>query len=167
MTEAAIIDLRGTLPTRPGAAPYMTRDVDSIGYVVIHHTGVGAWRPTALEVAEWQASAGAQSPFPAVAYHLYVEADGRIEQLQDLETVTWHSGQAGDEVIVGVSVKNWRGAAICFSGNEPTPAQIVGIRRAAQWIDEQVGANLPRLGHRDLSQTECPGATWAEWRSEI
>lgn len=135
--------------------------------VVIHHTGVGAARPTALEVAEWQASPGAQSPFPAVAYHLFVEADGRVEQLQDLETVTWHSGQAGDEAIAGISVKNWRGAAVCFSGDNPTPVQIVGIREAAHWIDEQIGSNLPRLGHKDLSATTCPGATWETWRGQI
>jgi hypothetical protein len=155
------------LPIREGAEPYQTRELDSIAYIVIHHTQAGPGRPTVLQVAEWQTGPDAQASFPSIAYHRYVEANGTIKITQDLEVVTWHSGQKGDEAIAGVSIKNWRGAAVCFSGDEPTPAQIVSIREECHRIDEAVGAILPRLGHKDLSSTECPGRTWDTWRLDI
>jgi len=167
MTEAAIVDRRGTLPTRAGAEPYQRRKLSDIAYIVVHHTDVTPTRFTARQVAEYHVSAGAHLPFPSIAYQLYVEADGTVEQVADLEEVSWHAGQAGDDTIAGVSVKNWRGAAICFAGNEPTEAQIAGIREACRWIEEQTDKALPRYGHKDLSATECPGVTWEKWRHRI
>jgi len=133
----------------------------------VHHTASVDTRFTAREVAGYQTGPGAHLPFPSIAYALYVEGDGTVEQTNDLEAVTWHCGQDGDAVIEGVSVKNWHGVAVCFAGNEPSPMQIEGLQTACRWIEQQVGRELPRLGHRDLSMTECPGKTWEQWQAAI
>jgi hypothetical protein len=164
---SAPLDIRGRLPKRTGADPYQRRSLSQIEYIVFHHTHDGEGRPTAMDIAAYHVGPTAHLPFPSIAYALYIEADGAVELTNNLDAVTWHAGQKGDPVIGGVSIKNWRGLAICVSGAEPTPAQVTGAASAARWVDAQLGRKVPRVGHRDLSATECPGRTWEQWRSLI
>lgn len=141
-----------------------------IAWLAYHHTGGGPARPTVLETACYQTSKTAHLPFPAIAYHRYVEADGAVSQCHDLEVVTWHVGANSPTTRDGVGIFNWQAIGVAFAGENPTPAQIVALRVVGDEIDARLGRRLLRLGHSDIcgpGSTECPGATWPEWRHDI
>lgn len=165
------MDLRGKLPTRQGAAPYLLRslaDLQAVHWLVVHHTDVGPARPTALEVAQYQVGPTAHLPFPSIAYHLFVEEDGTFEQTQDFLAVPWSQGDGSPYSKQGVAIYNWWGLSICFSGQDPTACQIATIQRARDWVRQVVGnPALPVIGHRDVSPTECPGDLWDQWKASV
>ena len=110
------------------------------------------------------ADAATGQKFPAIAYTLVVEGDGRIVLCHDLDVRCWHSGA----VIGGVS-RNVSHVGIVYSGDvEPGPAQLVGLREAIAWATSQLGRSLQVEGHRDAPYaTACPGPTWPGWRAAI
>lgn len=143
----------------------------AVKWIVYHHTHRGSGRPTAWAIANYQTGAAAHLPFPAIAYHVYVEADGTIEWVQDLEAVTWSQGDGSPTVRLGVGSNNWEGIAVCFSGQDPTEAQIAALKAVGDAIDTAMERKLERVGHQDVSRgangqalTECPGSLWATWR---
>lgn len=166
------MDLRGKLPTRPGAAPYLRRspiEMAAVKWLVFHHTGLLDARPTADAVARYQTGPEPRDPYPAIAYHLYVEADGTIEVCHDLETVCWSQGDGSPGQKDGVGLNNWWGVACCFAGNNPNPAQLQAMQRVGPALDTVVGRRLERTAHCLVSQangkplTECPGPFWRQW----
>lgn len=171
------VDLRGKLPTRPGAEPYLRRtlaEMHQVIWLVYHHTHKGPGRPTVQSIAEYQTGPTAHLPFPATAYHVYVEEDGTMEWVQDLETVTWSQGDGSPTVKGGVGSNNWLGIACCFSGENPTEAQITSMKRVGDVIDTGMERKLERVGHRDVSRgpdgaplTECPGVAYVNWLPRI
>ncbi len=138
-------------------------------WLVYHHTGKGPARPTAEATAAYQVGKTSHLAFPAVAYSLYVEADGRVCLLHDLETVTWHAGTGSPTAKLGVGVFNWASVGCCFSGEDPTPEQLRALREVGETLDEWFGRKLKRLGHREVSKgtTECPGARYLEWIAAV
>ena len=146
----------------------------AVKWLVIHHSGAGPGRPTALAVAQYQTGPTAHLDFPAMAYHFYCEADGTIEQVHDLETLTWSQGDGSPYSVNGVGIFNYWGIAACFSGDEPTEQQISALKALGTAVDVLMDRSLQRLGHKDVSKspdgtplTECPGAGWATWRTRI
>lgn len=152
------MDIRGTLPTRPGYAPYPRRNINAVDSVDIHYTA-GPYTSSTYDIAAYQTGPTAQLDFPEIAYHLMVEADGTVYWCHDLNKRTWHNGASG---------RNERAVGICFVGNgTPLEAQKVGIRQAIQWSQEHLGRQLAVSGHKDTYPTACPGAAWPSWKSEI
>ncbi len=171
------VDLRGKLPTRPGAEPYLRRtltEMAAVKWIVYHHTHRGAGRPTVRAIAEYQTGPTAHLDFPATAYIVYIEEDGTAEWVQDLETVTWSQGDGSPTVRLGIGSNNWEGIAVCFSGENPTEAQIATMKAVGDVIDTAMDRKLERVGHRDVSRgtdgrplTECPGAEYLNWLPRI
>lgn len=139
----------------------------AVKQLVIHHTNDGDARPDVLAVARYQTGVGAHQPFPACAYHVFVQPGARAVWCQDFETVTWHVGAAGDQTRQGVSVKNWESVAVAFAGDDPTPEQVVSLRWVVALLRSVLGP-LEVVGHRDVSPgTACPAAEWPTWKPSI
>jgi len=145
-----------------------------VRWIVYHHTHAGAGRPTVQQVADYQVGPTSHVAFPAIAYPWFIEEDGTAYQCHDLETVTWAQGDGSPGAKLKIGLNNWYGIAVAFSGENPTPAQLVTMRRLGEEIDGILGRKLKRLGHSDVSRgaddkplTECPGLAFEEWRDDI
>lgn len=111
-------------------------------------------------MADFQISPTAQAPFPGFAYLGYVNGDGSIDQVWDLETVTWSQGDGSPTTINGVGSNNVYGAAWCFAGADPTSQQIAAYKRIKVALETVLGRSVVVRGHRDVSglaDTSCPG----------
>lgn len=152
------VNLIGRLPTRAGAPPYPPRDLDAVDSVDLHYTaappGVGV-----MATAAYQVGPGAQLPFPAIAYHLFVDEGGLVSLCHGLDTRTWHNGGPG---------RNERAIGLCYAGNAaPNATQRAGLRRAIKWCSERLGRSLTVAGHKDSSPTGCPGPAWPGWKAGV
>jgi hypothetical protein len=167
------IDGRGTLPTVdqtrwPGLA-YSPRPLDAITGITLHYTA-GPSTGTAESTAAWQISddaishTGNDTPFPGLAYTLFVEASGDVILAHDLGVRVWHSA-----AVINGKGRNLTNVGICYAGDvEPNDAQRIGIRRAIKWVESQLGRALTVEGHRDAPySTDCPGPKWPEWRADV
>ena len=168
-----VVDLRGTLPIRAGASPYLVRtaaEMKDLKWLVVHHTDANPWRPSALAIAQYQTSPGAQAAFSEIAYHLYVDGDGTINLLQWLTKCVWANGDGSPEEKKGVGIFNWWTIAACFAGDNPTDAQVQSLACIGAAARYATRINLDIVGHRQVSQdankqplTECPGDKMDEW----
>jgi len=154
-----VTDLRGALPTRSGTSGrYPLRDVRPVDLAVIHYTASSP-STTVRGTAGFQTGPDAQLDFPAIAYHLFVEASGAVYWCHDFDRRTWGSDGPG---------VNERGVHICYSGNRaPTAEQLGGIRTAIRFAQHQLGRSLTVEGHKDRSSTSCPGPHWPSWRAAV
>ena len=160
------VDVRYALPIREVEAGYLRRtpaEMRDVKWIVVHHTGAGVSRPRAEAIARYQTGPGPLDKFPAIAYHVVIEADGTIYWCHDLETVVWSNGVGSPTQKQGVGVFNWQSFAVCFSGENPTAIQTEVGNKVILTINEAMNERLSLRGHGDLSRTQCPGPTMTEW----
>ena len=150
-----VSDLRDSLPASPSQR-YTRREPSSITLIVVHHS---ATPPTTTPEAIATYHVNARG-WPAIAYHVLVTAAGEILYTGDLTTVRHHAAGA-----------NPHSVGLCLIGtftNAPPPAaQLAAARQAVAEIQYQLGSFLPVQGHRNVSRTACPGATWQHWRERV
>lgn len=152
-----ILDRRGQLPIRPDVKPYPPRTT-YIDMFTVHYTA-GPPAQTVGQIAAYQVGPTAQLPFPAIAYHLFVESNGKVYWCHALNVRTW--GSDGDGI-------NERAVHCCYAGNvEPNNNQITGIKEALAFSEMTLGRTLIVRGHRDDDATACPGAKWDTWKGKI
>lgn len=159
--------MRGKLPTN-GEASYGTRALVGVDRATFHYTA-GPASQTAAQVAAYQTSEAARpqtgndTPFPGLAYALFVEGTGRVIRAWDLATRVWHSA-----AVIGGLGRNYTSIGICYSGNvEPNPAQKQGLADALRWCEQQLGRRLQVEGHGWVYSTACPGSTSHTWVAEV
>lgn len=166
---AKVVDLRAILNTVPyvrdGAEPYGTRPVDGITGITMHYTAshpsTSIWATALYQTSDAVLAVG-QPRFPSIAYHWYIVGDVAY-RCHDLATRCWHS--AG--IVNGVK-RNDSHVAICYAGGRrPSEEQIQAIRLAIETTQQELGRALEEEGHKDATQTSCPGAAWPAWRSQI
>lgn len=162
------MDARGVLPirtvNRDGSAPttYRKRDPEAVRGGTVHYTA-GPASATVVGVAAYQTgpyTAPSQPDFPAIAYHYFVERSGTVYWCHDLDVRVWHSdGYQRNETYVGV----------CYAGDyEPSREQRRGLATAFRHAELQMGHELVGLeGHRDASETSCPGPTLRQWLPQV
>lgn len=136
--------------------------------MTFHYTA-GPSTQTALEVAAYQTSEAARAqtgngtPFPGLAYTLFVEGTGRVVLAWDLNIRVWHSA-----AVIDGKARNATSIGICYAGNfAPNAAQMIGLRNAWQWCEAQLGRGLTVEGHGWVYPTACPGATSHTWIPEL
>lgn len=145
----SIEDIVDQLPKHP-TKQYATRDLGAIDYITVHHSATG---PTATPetIARYHVES---RDWPGIAYHYLVYYDGRIYQTNYLETVSYHDTENAPSV------------GLCLVGNftsaPPTVAQLAATRRLVEYLRDRLPGVIARP-HRQVSQTACPGATWAAW----
>lgn len=159
--------MRGKLPTN-GEAAYGTRALAGVDMVTLHYTA-GPSSQTAAQVAAYQTSEAARgqtgngTPFPGLAYSMFVEGTGRVVLAWPLTTRVWHSAA----VINGLG-RNYTSIGICYAGNaEPNAAQKLGLADALRWCEQQLGKRLLVEGHGWQYNTLCPGSTSRAWVPEV
>ncbi len=142
-----------------GSERYRQRRLEAIRYLVVHHSGVDR-DSSAEEIAAYHVAA---LGWPGIGYHFVVRWNGDIECAGDLATVRYHVAGA-NEAAVG----------ICLPGNfdsaYPTEEQLGAARNLCRMLmpvlDPAESGVVRVRGHREvaLSPTNCPGATWDEWK---
>ena len=148
-------DLTGSLPRRPG---YRSRHRSAIRYVIVHHVGGGVNRDySALEIAQYHIDANG---WPGIGYHFLVHPAGQVDQVNRLETRSYHCRNLNGESV-----------GVCLAGDfgEATPdsKQLDSVGRLVTELQDELGRELIVLGHGDVPSTSCPGATFESWRQLI
>ena len=147
--QPAMNDLRGSLPTGPGAYP--TRPVKDITRVIVHHTATrGDITPQRL------AEAQVQQGKPGTTYHFLINDNGTIHWMQPLEIATTQTNRAD---------ANSSGVAVALAGNfttaVPGDAQLTAAAQVVAWLLSQAGLRTTDVvGRRELENVASPGATW-------
>jgi hypothetical protein len=135
----------------------------------MHYTA-GPSTQTAAQVAAYQTSEAARpqtgngTPFPGLAYSMFVEGSGRVVLAWDLSIRVWHSA-----AVINGKARNADHIGICFAGNvAPNAAQMAGLRNAWHWCERQLGRSLSVEGHNWAPYpTSCPGPTSHTWIPEL
>ena len=144
------------------ALDYPARTLDSIRYLVVHHSGAPA-STSVDEIARYQVTAQlnlsggagqvAKEQWPGIGYHFYIAADGAIVKCHELTTVCYH-----------VSGLNAAGVGVCFAGEYatsaalPDGAQIAAGGRLIAYLMDQLNLDFDAIkGHKELENTDCPG----------
>ena len=148
---------------------YVRRPLAGIVGVTCHYTA-GPASQTAAQVAAYQTSAAARpqtgndTPFPGLAYTLFVEGDGRVVLAWDLAVRVWHSA-----AVINGKARNATHIGICYSGDhEPNAAQKTGLAHAWHWCEAQLVRRLTVEGHSWAPYpTSCPGPTSHTWIPEL
>ena len=146
------------LPRHP-TLQYEQRALNQISHIAIHHTatpaGISPFRIAELHVNA-DPSRGKES-WPGIGYHFFVHDNGRIEQTNPLETVSYHVYRH-NRYTVGVAF-----AGSFMNGRIPTSAQLRSGAHLVAWLMQELKIPLARVwGHRDFpdNTTVCPGSEW-------
>jgi len=156
-TGNQVVNITDELTTH-STKQYNTRSLDSITDLVIHHT-VSPDDRTSESIAAYHVNS---KGWPGIGYHYVIGADGTIEQVNELETVSYHASDVNG-YSVGIALKG------DFTELYPTDEQLA----AAAWLVEYLIDTLPFAevvyGHREAvgAATACPGDTWPEWKDRI
>ncbi|HIC89624.1 MAG TPA: hypothetical protein EYP04_09515, partial [Anaerolineae bacterium] len=145
----SIEDITHSLPR--DNAGFKQRPEDRIGYLVIHHTGVGK----DIDVVRI-AKAHRKRGWPGIVYHFLIDTQGRIYQTNPLtEAVDDQQMWAAEAV------------GIAFAGNFteaiPTEAQIEAGAQLCAWLLQRYGLSSNRIvGLGEVITTQSPGRQWLE-----
>lgn len=138
-----IVNVVDQLP-KHSSSTYSKRNLDKVNGIVIHHSA--SFGQTAVDYARYHIN----KPWPGIGYHFVVYPDGRIEQTNHLDTVSYHTGGINTSKI-----------GICLSGNfeegKPTKAQIASLKKLINYLRQKLPQYLQVSGHRDHGSTACPG----------
>ncbi len=129
---------------------YETRSLDTIKYLVIHHSGAPA-SVGPERIASYQVE---KQDWPGIGYHFVLTADGTIYQTNALETICYHAQEVSNT-----------GVGLCLTGNFtdelPTAAQLDSVGHLCAYLLQEL--KLPNdsiKGHKDFVATQCPGRQW-------
>lgn len=140
------VDLRPTLPTHP-TLRYATRASGAVTGVIVHHTAGAGTVPWATIARQHVTSNG----WPGIGYHFGIAPSGTVSLLNGIDVISYHAGAANADTI-----------GICFAGNfetaNPTDAALEAYEALCALLADWLRHDLRRSGHRDVSQTACPGA---------
>jgi N-acetyl-anhydromuramyl-L-alanine amidase AmpD len=98
---------------------------------------------------------------PAIQYHYVITPDGKVCWMNEHDDMVWHA-QSANEYALGVCLIG------DFTDAPPSAVQIAALQELLHHINGVEGAKLQVIGHRDVfdGNTECPGNTWEQWRSQ-
>jgi N-acetyl-anhydromuramyl-L-alanine amidase AmpD len=122
-----------------------------------------------MSTVNYQIGDSSHLAFPGIAYHFYIEEDGKTYWTQPLEAVTWHTGTGSPYSKELVGIFNWWAIGVCFAGENPTPLQLAAMRQVGDAVDQMLGRTLERKGHKEISvgTTECPGNLLYQWKGQV
>jgi len=154
-------DWVGRLAQHPSLR-YATRALADIRRLVIHHSGLPS-EIGADKIARYQVE---QRGWPAIGYHFFIEADGRILKTEPLECVAYHTSRDYQH-----------SAGICLAGrfDETVPSE-PQIEATAMLLAHLCGRLSIQplaggvVGHCELVATVCPGQQWlngGRWRQRL
>jgi len=151
----------------PKNGSYNTREV--IDTAVIHHSAT-AKTTTPWAIAHYHTYIRG---YRGIAYHYLVYYNGRVYQVNEDETLSWHAGDGTYDP----RNENNKGLGICLVGNfmerQPPDEQLDATRELLEHLKQKYG-KLRIIGHREGwyrgkygNPTACPGDTWPQWKPVI
>lgn len=139
-----IVDVVEQLPKHPNKS-YSKRSLDKIDGIVVHHSA--SFGQDATKYANYHIESRG---WPGIGYHFVLYPNGRIEQTNYLDTISYHTAGANSSKI-----------GICLSGNfqqgQPTPEQLASLKKLISHLRQQLPQYLTVSGHRNHGSTSCPG----------
>jgi hypothetical protein len=162
LTQLGAIDARSRWPKKTGE--WARRDLADIQGVVLHQTGGGA-DIDALHAYHTGPNHMASAGLPGIAYSLFIDGEGVISLVNDLEARTWSQGtllEPGDEnrhfvaVCVGGRFWPWPGTTV---DARPSPTVLASVERTWEVLAKLFGLSpLGLFGHYHWGKPACPGA---------
>jgi len=126
---------------------YDKRDMNKVDKIIVHHTA-GPKSQSIERVHNYHKGKG----WPRVAYHFWIDEDGRIFQLNDVDTKTFHAGKSNSSSI-GIVLPGYFHPP---KNHVPSQAQLDSLYNLVNQLESKYGSKNV-VGHRDVSSTSCPG----------
>lgn len=125
---------------------YAKRDLSKIIEITQHHTATGTnWTPERIAKIHTD-----DNGWPGIGYHYLVYDDGKIFQVNDLRTVSYHNGVNNSQAI---------GIAWVGDGTKEKPSE--KAIASMSFLYRKLRKELPNLkylrAHNEKKQTKCPG----------
>lgn len=133
---------------------------EAIQYITVHQTATPRATTTFETIKKYHMNLG----WGNIAYHYFIERDGRLRKGRNERTAGTHTRASG---------MNFKSLGVCVAGNfneeEPTEAQLKSLTQILKSLAAKY--NLPKeriLGHREVegAVTECPGDNLLKWIEE-
>jgi N-acetyl-anhydromuramyl-L-alanine amidase AmpD len=144
------IDIVNDLP-RSSTSTYPTRTLNQIDTIIVHHSAVPSTATGATP--EGYARFHITSPnygYPAIAYHVVIQPDGKAYLTNYLETISYHVGALNTSAVGVVLTGN-------FDNENITNVQKNTLINVLKWIQRKVGRKLKIHGHYRYANKTCPG----------
>jgi N-acetyl-anhydromuramyl-L-alanine amidase AmpD len=142
--DVKIIDMRGTLPTRPGVT-YATRSEAQITGIVWHHTAGNREQPL-RDIADYHVRV---RKWPGIGYHYAIDQEGKVFQMQAVTTVSYHAYMNNTPNIGVVLVGN-------YEEERPSPAMKAAAKALTRYLKARYPIRQVRM-HSETKATLCPG----------
>ena len=146
------------LPQHPQLC-YETRQRMDIGAIILHHSAV----PAVINARRIAAYHVERHNWPGIGYHFFIGPDGYIQQTQPVEAISYHAGDRGNRLGVGICL------AGDFTDASPPQIQLEAAAALVAWLLDDLDLPVSAVhGHCDFKETQCPGLTWAGiWREPL
>lgn len=165
--------LAANLKKQGDSLEYPTRTLDSIRYIIVHHSGSQAGK-SVQQIADYHVqtqiknNAGqvAKAQWPGIGYHFFINTDGSIVKCNELTTVSYHAASY-----------NTASIGVCFAGNftpanatPPNGAQLAAGGALIAYLLDQLNFDLNAVkGYKELAKVDDPGqwTTGFAWRNQL
>ena len=148
---------------------YDKRSLDGVEYIVVHQTDDLCEENTPQDIAEHHITGRG---FCGIGYHYYIDDKGKVSQVNDLETWSFHASYYNENG-VGVVICGEHRLDECVEGNE----KLVGKRQYNALIGTilKIQRKLPKgkeiavIGHTETEGTDksCPNLDMDELRADV
>lgn len=150
---------------------YNKRSLSEIDYVIVHQTDDRCEENTPEDIAEYHITG---RDFCGIGYHYYIEDKGKVLQVNDLETVSYHAS-GYNENGVGVVICGEHRLDECSIDDKHSNWDLVPKRQynailgTILKIERKVGKKLEILGHgeTELTTKSCPNLDMDELRADV
>ncbi len=156
-----------------GPKPYLTRDLDRIDTIVVHHSATPP-NSSPFAFAFYHVTT---LHWPGIGYHVTISQNNAVWIVNDPHVVSYHVGYGPP--LQGVSATNWRALGVCMVGNftggrVPDHTQLLRLREVVTdlraWLNTLADSPKPLMlaGHKEISRdTQCPGDDHEKWLHPI
>lgn len=177
-----VVDVVDSLPKHP-TLRYEKR-TEPITKIVVHHTDTPRYF-TVEQIAQyhvWGVRRDARGnlvkgEWPGIGYHYVIAPDGTIYWTNRHETRSYHVGHANNYSL-GISLigrflkRNHNGQPIPADEQLPTAEQMRSISQLIAWLMQELKITSIEhvVGHKELSDTTCPGDQWLKgvrWKDTL
>lgn len=131
----------------------MPQRLSELHTIVLHHSASPRDSTTLEKITEWHMDPNRPGgAFRTVGYHYVIESNGALRY-----------GRSLDEIPAAQAGANTGTIAVCIvgdntkQGEEWTTAQLLSARSVVTMLRSLIRPRLRLCGHRDLTQTACPG----------
>ena len=124
---------------------YSKRNLNQIDTIVVHHSATETG--TAESYARYHVN---NRDWAGIGYHFVIDQDGKINQTNELDTISYHAS-------------NWntRSIGICLTGNYDNQILNGNNLDSLVYLIKKLKLDLKKelniIGHRDVANKSCPG----------